>query len=55
VEGVAGLASVDVAVQGSAEEREVSDEVENLVSHELVTETQGAGKDARVIEHHGVV
>ena len=55
VEGVAGLARVDVAVEGAAEEREVADEVQDLVPDELVAEAQGPRKDSRVVEDDRVL
>ena len=49
------LAGVDVAGERAAQEREVSDEVQDLVPHELVAEAQGPGDDAAVVEDDRVV
>jgi len=42
-------------VQRPAEQREVSQEIHDLVAHELVPEPQRPGEDARVVEHDGVL
>src|SRR5512143_412062 len=55
VERMAGLARLDVAGQRPSEKGKVTDEVKDLVAHELVTETQGSRDDALVIQHDGVV
>ena len=55
VEGVAGLAGVDMAGQGPPQQREVSDQVHDLVADELVAEAEGSRDDPGVIEHDGVV
>jgi hypothetical protein len=41
VEGVPGLAGREMAADGNAEKKEVTDEIEDLVADELVREPQG--------------
>src|SRR6266498_1731144 len=55
VERVPRLAGADVAGKRAAQEREVSDEVQDLVPHELVAEAQGPGNDAALVEDDRVV
>ena len=55
VQRVTGLPRVDAAVQGPAEQRQVADEVQDLVADELVAEPQGPGHDAAVVENDRVV
>src|SRR6266545_6918298 len=50
VERVPRLAGADMAGKRAAQEREVSDEVQDLVPHELVAEAQGPGNDAALVE-----
>src|SRR6266545_3672991 len=55
VERVPRLAGADMAGKRAAQEREVSDEVQDLVPHELVAEAQGPGNDAALVEDDRVV
>ena len=50
-----GLARVDPAVEGTTEQREVADQVEDLVAHELVPESKRPRQDPGVVEDDGVV
>ena len=55
VHRVAGLVRDDVPEHRASDEREVSEEVERLVAHELVREAQVAVLDAVVADHDAVV
>src|SRR5712692_7937396 len=54
VQVVARVTRDDVADDGTAEERQVADEVENLVADELITIAE-AVEDAALAEDHGVL
>ena len=44
-----------MTVQNGAQERQVAQQVEHLVPHELVAEAKGSGEHPGVVEHDRVV
>src|SRR4029078_13383284 len=55
VQGVPGADGGDLAVDRAAEERQIADQVEDLVAHEFVAEAQRPVHHARVVEDDAVL